>query len=142
MSSGPNFTSRLTPTMTSNPAGAIFCTNSAIDGKPLEQVIVTIDIPANERTRQRLSTGLLVRPWESSMDGFEDRLSTAKETGQKTGDGFILWSNGEAGFDHDFPAEAEYVVRLRTHASSYAQPYSRLEPSCYSGAPIRCATSR
>lgn len=48
------------------------------DGKPLEQLSVDIEIPTNDRTRQRLSTGLLVRPSEAGGDGFEYRLRTPK----------------------------------------------------------------
>jgi hypothetical protein len=49
-----------------------------MDGKPLEQLVVSIEIPTNEKTRQRLSTGFPVRPPEAVMDGFEYRLSTPK----------------------------------------------------------------
>lgn len=49
-----------------------------MDGKPLEQLTVSIEIPTNERTRQRLSTGFPVHPSDAVMDGFEYRLSTPR----------------------------------------------------------------
>jgi hypothetical protein len=48
-----------------------------VDGKPLEQLSVEITFPSDERAR-RLNTGQLIRPSDSTLDGFEYRLKTAK----------------------------------------------------------------
>jgi hypothetical protein len=48
-----------------------------LDGKPLEQLSVEISFPSDQRVR-RLNTGLLIRPSEAAIDGFEYRLKTPK----------------------------------------------------------------
>src|SRR5213078_3681222 len=48
----------------------------AADGKPLEQLAVQIDIPADSVSTQRLITSTFVTPAESALDGFEYRLSS------------------------------------------------------------------
>jgi len=45
-----------------------------------------------------------------------DALTASREAGQSQDNRFMLWSNGEAGFPHEFPAEAEYRLRVRVHA--------------------------
>src|SRR5438445_339789 len=47
----------------------------AADGKPLEQVAVQIDIPADSVSTQRLATSTFVNPAETALDGFEYRLA-------------------------------------------------------------------
>jgi hypothetical protein len=49
----------------------------AADGKALEQVAVEVSFPADDRV-SRLNTGLLVRPSDAAVDGFEYRLKTPK----------------------------------------------------------------
>ncbi len=48
----------------------------AADGKPLEQLAVQMDIPADSVATQRLATSTLVGPAESALDGFEYRLTS------------------------------------------------------------------
>jgi len=49
----------------------------AADGKPLEQLAVQIDIPADSVSTQRLVSSGFVNPAETSLDGFEYRLPSA-----------------------------------------------------------------
>jgi hypothetical protein len=48
-----------------------------VDGQPLEQLSVEITFPSEERAR-RLNTGLLLRPGDATLDGFEYRLKTPR----------------------------------------------------------------
>ena len=50
--------------------------NVQLDGRPLEQVSVEIDIPGGDEARQRLEVSRLVEPAESGLDGFDYRLSS------------------------------------------------------------------
>jgi hypothetical protein len=49
----------------------------AADGKPLEQLAVQIDIPADSVSTQRLTSSSFVNPAETVLDGFEYRLPSA-----------------------------------------------------------------
>src|SRR5207248_7588859 len=49
----------------------------AADGKPLEQLAVQIDIPADSVSTQRLITSSFVNPAETALDGFEYRLPSS-----------------------------------------------------------------
>ena len=44
------------------------------------------------------------------------RLFTTEKVGESNGDGFTLFSSGDASFKHTFPADAEYILRFRCHA--------------------------
>jgi hypothetical protein len=44
-------------------------------------------------------------------------LAAAEESGKEQNGVFMLWSNGEAVFNHEFPAEAEYRLRVVAHAT-------------------------
>jgi hypothetical protein len=48
-----------------------------LDGKPLEQLSVEISFPGEERAR-RLNTGLVLRPGDAALDGFEYRLKSPR----------------------------------------------------------------
>ena len=45
-----------------------------------------------------------------------DKLRAESAVGNHTGEGFVIFASGEAGFEHDFPSDADYVLRLRAHA--------------------------
>lgn len=81
-----------------------------LDGKPLDQITVTIEIPANDRTRQRLSTGLLVRPAAAAMDGFEYRLNTPKGLSNPILLGFATAAVVLEQEPNDPPAQAQKIV--------------------------------
>jgi len=50
----------------------------SVDGKPLEQLAVEIELPGDSAARQRLITGLPLKPADAVLDGIEYRLSTSK----------------------------------------------------------------
>lgn len=50
--------------------------NLKIDGKPLEQLAVEIELPNDPASRQRPVTGFAVKPANATLDGIEYRLKT------------------------------------------------------------------
>ncbi|MBI3881675.1 MAG: hypothetical protein HY301_16625, partial [Verrucomicrobia bacterium] len=47
-----------------------------VDGKPLEQLIVEIELPGDALAKQRLQSSALVRPGAAALDGIEYRLKS------------------------------------------------------------------
>jgi hypothetical protein len=82
----------------------------AFDGKPLEQLNVEIAIPAGERTH-RLTTGLLVRPGDASIDGFEYRLKSPRGSANPVLIGFatapVVWEHEPS---NNVPAQAQQLM--------------------------------
>lgn len=50
----------------------------AIDGKPLEQLAVEIEMPDDAAAQYKLSSGSLIRPADSVLDGVDYRLTTRR----------------------------------------------------------------
>lgn len=48
------------------------------DGKPLEQLVVVIELPDDAVARQRLESSSLIRPNEAALDGIEYRCKSAQ----------------------------------------------------------------
>lgn len=46
------------------------------DGKPLEQLVVEIELPGDAVARQHLESGTLIRPSEAALDGIEYRVKS------------------------------------------------------------------
>jgi hypothetical protein len=57
-----------------NLPGSIPAHERSVDGKPLEQLSVEIELPGDPLSQQRLSTSLPVKPMEAMLDGVEYRL--------------------------------------------------------------------
>jgi hypothetical protein len=56
------------------PGGA--AANVNLDGRPLEQLSVEIEIPSDDESRQRLAVSRLVEPAEAGLDGFDYQLAS------------------------------------------------------------------
>src|SRR5262249_27998160 len=59
-----------------NLPGGKTATDMIIDGKPLERLAVSIDVPSGDPS-SRLDTGSLIRPSDAMLDGFDYRLETS-----------------------------------------------------------------
>jgi hypothetical protein len=83
----------------------------AADGKPLEQLAVQIDIPADSVSTQRLVTSSFVNPAESALDGFEYRLPSADGVSNPI---LITYASG--------PVVGEMVKRSAGQAQALSAP--------------------
>jgi hypothetical protein len=67
-----------------------------------------------------------VAPRSSTVTVKPEGLRAEASAGAHEGSAFKLWSNGEAGFDHGFPAEAPYRLRVRLFADQAGSEPTRV----------------
>ncbi|MEW6160843.1 MAG: hypothetical protein AB1813_25725, partial [Verrucomicrobiota bacterium] len=80
-----------------------------IDGQPLQQLEVEIELPSD--SRHLLNTGMVIRPAEASIDGFEYRLQTSEGASNPV---LITFANDavtleQSGNDNDKPEAAQKI---------------------------------
>lgn len=94
---------------------------SQIDGRPLEQLTVEIALPGDEQRFERLSSGGVVMPEDSMLDGFDYRLSTPEGVSNPV---FIGFSTAPVALEtepNDAPEKAQ-ILALPTEVAAQFYP--------------------
>jgi len=99
-----------------NLPGSTPAKNLAIQGKSLEQLTVEIELPNDAAVRHRLTSGLLSKPADAAVDGFEYRLTTPQGVSNPVLVSFARApviaekrSNGKPETAHQLAVPCEYV---------------------------------